>query len=353
MKILHSIGSFVNGGIETLLTNVVNRQVAEGNTVAIMIVTSKWSQEMVDALDKRIKVFYINKPVGSHNPWYLLKLLYIYKNFKADILHLHSPGSEKLFFPKNKNERRIVTIHNETIAIPFSATVDQYIAISQCVLDSFREKTGHDNCIVCYNGIDIDRFKTKAVYPQKPYKIVAIGRILFRVKAQDLVVEAFSKLPIEIRKEVHLDIIGDGKELDELKDMVKLLNVEDCITLVGNVTNTYIAENLCRYDLLLCASHHEGLGITAIEGMAAGVPLLLSDALGYLEVTENGKYGKHFKHSDAEAMKNALIEVYNNYTDVCKTAMKSKEYSRNKFSIEYYVEHLNDIYNPKNNNLLA
>ena len=344
MKILHSIGSFVNGGIETLLTNVVNRQVTEGNTVAIMIVTDKWSQEMIDALDKRIMVFYINKPVGSHNPWYLLKLLYFYKSFKADILHLHSPGSEKLFSPKNKNERRIITIHNETIAIPFSATVDQYIAISQCVLESFREKTGHNNCVICYNGIDINRFKTRTVYPQKPHKILAIGRILFRVKAQDLIVEAFSKLPANIRKEIHLDIIGEGKELDELKNMVKQLNVEDCITLVGNVTNKFVIENLCKYDLLLCASHHEGLGITAIEGMAAGVPLLLSDALGYLEVTENGKYGRHFKHTDAEAMKDALMEAYNNYADICKTAIDSKEYVKNKFSIECYIEHLNNIY---------
>ena len=347
MKILHSIGSFVNGGIETLLTNVVNRQVAEGNTVAIMIVTSKWSQEMVDALDKRIKVFYINKPVGSHNPWYLLKLLYYYKKFKADILHLHTPGSEKLFFPKNRNERRVVTIHNETIAIPFSDTVDQYIAISQCVLDSFREKTGHDNCAVCYNGIDIDRFKTKTAYQQKPHKIVAIGRILFNVKAQDLIVETFSKLPTNIRKEIHLDIIGDGKELDELRNMIKELGVEDCITLVGNVPNAYVAENLCKYDLLLCASHHEGLGITAIEGMAAGVPLLLSNTLGYLEVTENGRHGRHFKHSDTESMKDALIEAYNNYADMCKTAINSKEYVKNKFSIESYIKHLNNLYSIK------
>lgn len=344
MKILHSIGSFVNGGIETLLTNVVNRQVAEGNTVAIMIVTSKWSQEMVDALDKRIIVFYINKPVGSHNPWYLLKLLYFYKSFKADILHLHSPRSEKLFSPKNKNERRIITIHNETIAIPFSATVDQYIAISQCVLESFREKTGHNNCVICYNGIDINRFKTKIVYPQKPHRIVAIGRILFNVKAQNLIVEAISKLPTEIRKNIHLDIIGDGKELDVLKGMVKRLNVEDCITLVGNVTNTYISENLCRYDLLLCASHHEGLGITAIEGMAAGVPLLLSDALGYLEVTENGKYGKHFKHSDTEAIKEAIICAYESYSSICITAQKSIEYAKEKFSIERYMKNLAEIY---------
>lgn len=345
MKILHSVGSFVNGGIETLLTNVVNRQVAEGNTVAIMIVTNKWSKEMIEALDSRIKVFYINKPVGSQNPWYLVKLLYYYKRFKADILHLHSPGSEKLFTPKNNNERRIVTIHNETIAIPFSRTIDQYIAISQCVLESFKQKTGHDNCVVCYNGIDIPKFKCKKEYSKKPYKMVALGRILFDVKAQDLIVKAISKLPTEIRKEIHIDIIGDGKDANILKALIIELGVEDCVTLVGNVPNTFVTENLCKYDLLLCASHHEGLGITAIEGMAAGVPLLLSDALGYIEVTDNGKYGKHFKHSDAAAMKEAIIYAYENYSCICFTAKKSIEYAKDKFSIERYMINLTEIYN--------
>lgn len=344
MKILHSIGSFVNGGIETLLINVVNRQVAEGNTVAIMIVTSKWSQEMIDALDKRIKVFYINKPVGSHNPWYLLKLLYYYKSFKADVLHLHGPASAKLFIPKNQKEYRVVTLHNEVMHMPFSPSVDKYIAISQCVFNAFKQKTGHDNCVICYNGVDIDKFKRKANYPDKPHKIVALGRILFKTKAQDLIVEVFSKLPTNILKDIHLDIIGDGEELDELRNMLKRLNVEDCITLVGNVTNTYIAENLCKYDLLLCASHHEGLGITAIEGMAAGVPLLLSDALGYLEVTENGKYGKHFRHSDADSMQDAIIYAYNNYPQICKKATESIAYTKKKFSIDGYIKQLTKIY---------
>lgn len=348
MKILHSVGSFVNGGIETLLTNVVNRQVDEENDVAIMIVTSKWSQEMIDALDSRVRVFYINKPVGSHNPWYLVKLLYYYKQFKADILHLHSPGSEKLFTPKNKNERRIVTIHNETIAIPFSRTVDQYIAISQCVLDAFKTKTGHSNCVICYNGIDFTRFKCRTDYNDKSYRILAVGRILFRVKAQDLIVEAISKLPDEIRKEIHLDIWGDGKDAEALEALIKELKIEGCVTLCGNVTNDYVAENLCSYDLLLCASHHEGLGITAIEGMAAGVPLLLSDALGYLEVTENGKYGMHFKHSDADSMRDAIVASYKNYTPMCEKAVQSIKYARNKFSIEGYIKQIAEIYNKVN-----
>lgn len=344
MKILHSIGSFVNGGIETLLTNVVNRQVKGGNTVAIMIVTNKWSQEMIDALDSRVKVFYINKPVGVQNPWYLLKMLYYYKTYKADILHLHTPGSEKFFMPKNNNERRIVTIHNETIAMPFSKSVEKYIAISKCVFDAFKKNTGHDNCEICYNGIDVNRFKKKTNYLKKPCKIIALGRILFDVKAQDLIVQAFSKLPLDIRKEIHLDICGDGKDIAELKNLVKNLAVEDCVTLVGDVTNTYVMKNLCNYDLLLCASHHEGLGITAIEGMVSGVPLLLSDALGYMEVTEEGKYGKHFKHSDVDAIRDAIVIAYNDYETFCKLAVNSIEYAKQKFSLENYVKQIDKIY---------
>lgn len=345
MKILHFVGSFVNGGIETLLTNVVNRQVAEGYSVAIMIGTNKLSLEMIAALDPRIKIFYINKPIGSQNPWYLFKILYYYKKFKADILHLHSPGCEYLFAPKNRNERRIVTIHNEIMAIPFSKTVDKYIAISQCVLKSFKEKTGHNNCIVCYNGIDTNKFKLKTDYSIRPHKILALGRIQFNVKAQDLIVEVFSRLPIEIRKDIHLDIWGEGKDFEKLKALIKKFDIQDCVTLVGNVTNDYVAENLCNYDLLLCASHHEGLGITAIEGMTAGVPLLLSDALGYIEVTENGKYGKLFKHSDPESMKDAIIDAYNNYESMCKTAVESVLYAKNKFSIDSYTNKITEIYN--------
>lgn len=344
MKILHSVGSFVNGGIETLLTNVANKQVAEGNSVAIMIVTSKWSQEMIDALDERVRVIYINKPVGSQNPWYLLKMFYYYKLFKADILHLHGPDSVKFFMPKNKNEHRVVTLHNEVMHMPYSRSVNKYIAISQCVLDAFKQKTGSDNCVVCYNGVDIERFRRKNGYRERPYKIVVLGRILFDTKAQDMIVKAISSLPLDVRKAIHLDILGDGKDLDALKLLVQELDVEDCVKILGNVSNSFVSENLCNYDLLLCASHHEGLGITAIEGMAAGVPLLLSDALGYLEVTENGKYGTHFRHSDVYAMRNAIMYAYNNYGEMTQIAKKSIEYVRRKFSIHEHIKHITDIY---------
>ena len=345
MKILHSIGSFVNGGIETLLINVVNRFAVYGHSVAIMIVTDKWSQDMIDALDSRVKIFFVNKPVGSKNPWYLLKMLYYYKTFKADILHLHSPGSERYFFPKNRNERRVVTIHNETIEMPYSKTVDQYVAISQCVCDAFKQKTGHDNCVVNYNGVEVNKFRCKKDYADKPYKIAVLGRIFFNVKAQDLIVRVIANIPKEIRNEISVDIIGTGAELDELVNLIQQQKVENCVKIVGDMPNALVQEELCNYDLLLCASHHEGLGITAIEGMVTGVPVLLSDTYGYLEVSENGKYATHFKHSNDSALADAIVYTYNNYDKMRELAIYSREYVVQKFSMESHICNLIKLYN--------
>lgn len=345
MRILHSLGSFVNGGIETLLINVANRQAQAGNEVGIMIVTNKLSQDIINALDKSIRIFLINKPIGSMNPWYLLKMAYHYKSFNADILHLHSPGAEKLFMSKNKGERRIITIHNETIPMPFGESVDQYIAISQCVLDSFKKKTGHDNCVVCYNGVDKNRFAVKTSYNERPKRLLFVGRILFDVKGQDIVLEGLTHLAKSVKVDIHLDIWGDGSDMNKMKQMVTELGLDKTVSIFGNKDNEYVAQHISDYDVMIQASRHEGLGISAIEAMMSGVPVLVSSAKGFLEVTENGKYGKVFLHSDVDAFVKAFTEVYDNYAIAVETAKNAITYATEKFSLNAHMKQIMDIYN--------
>lgn len=344
MRILHSLGSFVNGGVETLLVNVANRQAIAGNEVAIMIVTNKWSPEIIDALDSRIRIYHINKPIGSKNPWYLLKMFYYYKTFNANILHLHSPGAEKLFIPKNKKERRIITIHNETIPMTYSKSVDHYITISKCVKEAFIDKTGYDNCTVCYNGVDNNRFVVKTKYRNKPRHLLFVGRVLFDVKGQDIVLEGLARLSSEIKQDIHLDFWGDGPDMMRMKRMVTDLGLDDVVTICGNKDNKYVAEHICDYDIMIQASRHEGLGISAIEAMISGVPVLVSSAKGFLEVTDNGMYGTIFNHSDVDAFVSSLTKVFNNYRESIEVAKKAIAYAGKKFSLDTYVNQIMNIY---------
>ena len=194
MKILRIVGSFQNGGIETLLVNVVNRQSKNGDTVGIVFLTNNISKELVSQIDTSVERFYVNKPIGSKNPYFLFKLNYFYYKFKAEILHLHGSNLSSLLIGKQKGEKRFVTLHNNVIKINYSKSVDQYIAISECVRDSFIRQTGKHNCAVCYNGITIERFICKNEYPLQPLKIVSVGRVLFDVKGQDIIVDALTRL---------------------------------------------------------------------------------------------------------------------------------------------------------------
>ena len=141
-----------------------------------------------------------------------------------------------------------------------------------------------------------------------------------------------------------MDFWGDGQDYEALKQLVDKFGLNKQVKLVGNVSNTYVAKHLRNYDMIICASHHEGLGITAIEAMTAGVPVLLSDALGYMEVTENGKYGKHFVHSNVNSLSQAMENSYSDYAEMCITAQKAVAYAKERFSIDNYVANILKLY---------
>ncbi|MDD7723159.1 MAG: glycosyltransferase family 4 protein [bacterium] len=344
MKILHSVGSFINGGVETLLVNLANSQIQAGNDVAIMIVTKQYSKELISLLHKSVKVILINKPIGSKNPLFWFKMSWIHYKFNPDILHLHGPASAKYFIHKNKKETRFVTLHNEVMDMPFHPSVDCYIAISKCVKEAFLRKTKHDNCLICYNGVDFSKITTKKTYSKKPYRILCIARVLFCTKAQDVVVEAFTKLPSHIKESVTLDFWGDGPDLEKLKQIVDNKNLYKYITICGNMPNQYVNTHLCDYDVIIQASYHEGLGLCAIEAMGSKTPLILSRALGFLEVSNNGTYSHLFNCGDAEDLAKTLEIVYNNYSSSCLQAEKAYLWVNNTFSIEEYARQINNIY---------
>ena len=71
MRILHYVLGLMNGGIENLIVNLANEQVALGNEVALMVLSERVSPSLLDRLDESVQKILINKPVGSKNPYYI------------------------------------------------------------------------------------------------------------------------------------------------------------------------------------------------------------------------------------------------------------------------------------------
>lgn len=343
MKILHVIGTFNNGGIENLLVNLTRQQVLQGNVVGLMIITDSCSQSMIRSLHTEVKVLFVGKPEGNHNPYYFLKINWMYHRYNPDVLHLHSPSLNALFRAFNSKEKRFAHIHNVLPGYKYSPLVNRYLAISKCVFDVYQRNIGNDKCTILYNGIDFSKLSEKEMYNINPIRIVCVGRMLFNTKGQDVLLTAFERL-LKIRKDVRLDFWGGGTDLYKLREMVSEKELAEYVQIAGDVDNTYVNSHLKEYDLAVYASRHEGLGLAAIEAMGVGVPVLLSDVDGHKEVSEGGQYATMFEVNNVNSLVDALLYVLDNYHHARVIAEKAKIYVRNKFSIEVMANQLSSIY---------
>ena len=115
----------------------------------------------------------------------------------------------------------------------------------------------------------------------QPLQLAVIGRILFKQKNQDLMVQAARLLTSE-QVAVHFHIIGDGPDMTALKAMIDNNQLNDLFTLHGWLDQAELAACRDACDAVVMPSHYEGLPLTFIESLFAGKPVLTS-ALPFLE----------------------------------------------------------------------
>ncbi|MCL1137642.1 glycosyltransferase [Shewanella pneumatophori] len=110
-----------------------------------------------------------------------------------------------------------------------------------------------------------------------PIKLLAYGR-LSKQKGFDLLIKAMAKLPAE---QVQLSIAGDGEQREELVQLAKGLSH---VELVGEVQD--VPRFLAQGDLVVIPSRWEPFGLTCIEAVAAGKPVIVANLDGLADQAE-------------------------------------------------------------------
>ncbi|HEX7366909.1 MAG TPA: glycosyltransferase family 4 protein, partial [Pelobium sp.] len=142
-----------------------------------------------------------------------------------------------------------------------------------------------------YNGINFEDFKFRTNYENiagKNIKLVQISRLLHQQKGQDILLEAIALLVNKFEiKNIHLDIVGDGPSEEYLKKLSESLKLQKYVSFLGPKDRSWVYSSLINYDVLVQPSRIEGFGITLIEAIATGLPVISSNIEGPLEVLEN------------------------------------------------------------------
>ena len=151
-------------------------------------------------------------------------------------------------------------------------------------------------------------------------------------KKVDLAVEAFNKLGLP------LVIIGEGKQEKYLKKIAK-----DNIKILGFVKDGKLAGYYQNARAFIFPADDD-FGMTMVEAMSYGVPIIAYKKGGALEIFEEGKTGEFFEAQTAEVLANGVrrfIEKENNYKkeDIIDRA---REFSKEKFKNEL-MEFINKV----------
>ncbi len=181
--------------------------------------------------------------------------------------------------------------------------VDHFIANSKTV-EKRIEKYYRRPSTVIYPPVEVDKFKIEDISEQtKEEQYFLIGCRLAPYKRVDIVVEAFR----DLLPDYNLRIFGDGVDKKRLE---KIAGEAKNIEFLGRVSETEKAK-LYSLAQAFINPQEEDFGITAVESMAAGRPVIAYRKGGATETVLEGKTGLFFDKQNKEA----IAEVVSNFKD--------------------------------------
>lgn len=247
------------------------------------------------------------------------------KKSKPDLVHLHSSKAGILgrLAAKSLGLPTVFTAHGwaftEGVSLKrrklylfverfMAKFTDKIIAVSeydrQLALNS---KVGNEILILTvHNGMpDLPKVQRKNSI-ESLVKLIMVARF-DTPKDHLLLINALSQLE---QGNWHLEFVGDGPLLDQAVKKVELLGLTQHITFSGACND--VAKRLEQADVFLLISNWEGLPLTILEAMRAGLPVIASSVGGVPEAVIDNQTGYLVPRADVEALTQAIQKILNN-----------------------------------------
>ena len=249
-----------------------------------------------------------------------------------DVLHVHYAIphaiigflAREILFTKGKRIPLITTLHGTDITLvgvdpSFYPVVEFSINQSNTVTavsnslksDTLKAFNIQKDIHVIPNFIDLERFKPqdprslRCKFATSDQKIISHISNFRKVKRIDDIIRMFEIIQKTVPSKLLL--IGDGPEFGSLVNLVDQLKLTESVIFLGKQDS--VEELLAISDLFMLTSDKESFGLSALEAMACGVPVISSDAGGLKEVNIHGITGFSCPVGDFEMMSDYAIQL--------------------------------------------
>lgn len=252
--------------------------------------------------------------------------------------------------PRSIAKQRLKWFYDVSFGYRLLKGASKVIALNQMEADQYRGiGVPKEKIEIIPNGINLLEygdlptrgcFKKKFGVDENEKIVLYLGRI-HRIKGIDILVKAFANVIKELHN-VRLVLVGpDDGYLDEVEYLIKVRKIQDKVLITGPLYNKNKIEAYVDADVYVLPSRYEIFGMTVLEAMACGTPILLSKKCGLADFVD-GNVGLTFD-SNPEALDALLVKVFtfqeqlSDFSRNCKEAVKV-------FEIRNLVERLEELY---------
>lgn len=139
-------------------------------------------------------------------------------------------------------------------------------------------------------------------------------------------IDMLIKILPRFNKEIQLVVVGDGPDMQRLKDLAHTTGVEKRVIFRGQIPhNKVISLYLKAADVFVLPSSYEGLPHTILEAMTVGIPIVATNLGGIPEVIEDSKEGLLFKPGDLSSLEDSISRLLEDRDTALKFVENAKE----------------------------
>lgn len=290
----------------------------------------------------------------------LISLKMLLSKINPDVLHIHYASGYGLLGILTRHNRIITSVWGSDIyEFPRKNFIYNLIikhvlkhsteiaSTSVCMSNEIKKYTSSNKTIhITPFGINTDLFFNKNQNYNKKYITIGTVKSLEPIYCIDKLIDVFFLTQEKLKSKIILKliIVGDGSERKKLEKKVQLLNLREQVIFIGRVPNFQIPKYLKNFDIFVALSKHESFGVSILEASSFGLPVVVSNILGFQEIVINNVTGYLVPQNNKMIVVQKLLNLINNPELRYQFGSNGRKFVESHFSLNKTENSLLDLY---------
>lgn len=173
------------------------------------------------------------------------------------------------------------------------------------------------------------------------YPVLGIVARLAEVKGQDVAIRALPRV-LEKFPQTKMVLVGEGKGATMLHSLVGQLGLSSSVKFLSVIESGKDFFEL--FDICLVPSRSEGFGLSAMEAMACGIPVIASRIGGLAFLIDHGRTGVLVDPGNPDALADAILRLLERPEDMKSIGQAARDFIGREHSAEHMVRQTETIY---------